>query len=251
MTDQQIINRLRAKGFPDDLTDAAIVDAIDTVLSDLSLGYSLQTYGTFSTNPDQQIYDLFSATIVPATRQGALTGGLRVLEIIGGPISGESDADVFGIAPWLQNSAFPNALENAWSMNWPGDFTLWEENWQSWSRRFGTFSFEHIESRAGSPIRITPKPTETRTVLVKYTTPRNVTDLRDSEEPWLLLFVQAACAETLANIFAATAGIKVGEMADQGKTVAYWQEMAEKWGDRARELFGSRAYDSIGLGIRS
>lgn len=253
MTNQQIIDAIRARGYPDDLTDAMIVESINGVLRDVKYDYPIETFGTFTTVVDQQLYDLFSATVNTTIQQGVLPGGLRVLEIIGGPLTGDSSLDVFGMAPWLQayGDAAGAGTVNLFSFTNPGDFTLWEENWSSWIRRFGTYNFMPVDSLPGSAIRVMPKPTEVKTLLVRYTKARTSTDLQSQDESWFLWYVEAQCCRTLANLFSVVAGVKIAENADQGKTHAHFVEMANLLDAKANSLFEKHRFENLGLGIRS
>ena len=253
MTDAEVIATVRLRGYPDNLLDAEIADEAASVLREVRTDYPLQTYGSFQTVAGQMIYDLFNPTSVPAIQQGVLPGGLRVLEMIGSPGTITSESDVFGLAPLLQAGVFDFGLTpfTRYSFGTPGDLTLWESNWYDFVRRYGTLFWEPVESRLGGSIRIMPKPESVRTVLVHYTKYRTEDQIRNDDPVMFLDFVESGLCERVANKFSASAGIRIGETSDSGKTRDHWMEQAKNHYDLAVRALERHGFEDISASIRS
>src|SRR5690242_13770811 len=124
MTDNEILASIRLKGFPSapDLADTEIEEAIATVKRDLQYKYCLNTYGTFLTKVNQQVYDLFNSVSDPTTSQGVFPNGLAVIELVWSPVAGEDDLSLFGIAPFLVGQSILPGDISVYSFNTPSDW---------------------------------------------------------------------------------------------------------------------------------
>jgi hypothetical protein len=238
MIDADIITSLRSRGYPSSpsLTDAEITEAIASARRDLKKKLPLLTYGTFTTRADQQVYDLFSSTVVAATQQGALPGGLQVIEMLwcsGGLLSD----NLFGIAPYLQNLSLFGAgeiTEN--SFHTPGDWIIFDSNWAALTKRFGTLRWEQVASNPGAPVRLFPVPCEETTVFVRYTKARSDSEMQALDESTFLKFVEGEVCDTLANKLTSTAGTTVGRLRDEGKRAAIWTAKAIRLKEQAEKM---------------
>jgi len=248
MTLEEITIAIRASGYPDDLTDTEIMGAIDRATRDLKDFYPLETYGVFETVSGQQVYDLFNETVVSATRQGALTPGNRVLAVYGEDCSSGTSVDLFGLWPWLATTDFTGS--SLFNLHTPGDWKRWDTNIASARERFSTLRFEHTTNLKGSPIRLFPTPCEVRDVLVIYTKDRDDETLREESPSNFLMWVEANCCFILARKFSLAAGTKIGDSADQGKTMAYWQDEGKRLLEDAQAGFRDLKVSDIPLVAR-
>ena len=251
MTNEQIIAELRSTGLPSDLTDAQIEAAITWVLRRIKNEYPLMVVGLFTSVVKQQVYDLFNPVRDETTQQGVFPGGLRVYEITWSANNSGTTLDVFGLAPLLQGfSLLPGTIYRN-TFYTPGDWVIWDLNWSAFMRRFAPNEFDNLTNALGSPIRIYPVPTCASPILAKFTFSRTLDQIMNEDEDWFFALVESRCYLGLANIFSLSAGTKVGEIADNGKTVAYWQDMSrEKWND-GWAWFERRRLDIIHPATRS
>ena len=215
MTDEEIIAKIRLRGYSTDITNNEIAEAISAAIGHVIEHNPYERFGTFETVAAQQVYDLFGSG-------GAFQGGVEVLEIFGASC-GESDAaNPFGIAPYLQGLSFnPGAGE--WFTN-PSDMLIFEANMSAYAGRFATVGFEPSSSAAGASIRIVPVPLEARTLGVRYTFPRTEAEIRATNDEWLLTLVEAMCCRVLARKYALVGGIRTGLHADSGFTAKFYRE---------------------------
>lgn len=252
MTNEEIETALREGGFPDDLTTDEVSGAIRYVEQNLKFDYPLIVMGTFVTVACQQIYDLFNPTFDETTQQGALRGGLRAYEMVGGGSLSLSPSDPFGIAPLLQaDLLYPWSPVNS-SFYTPGDWVIWDSDWAAFTARCSTVHFEHVDNRPSSKVRIMPVPTCAERVLVVYTVPRTKEQIRGEDEDWFLKFVEARCAQTLARKYALCAGIQIGGVIrDEGKTAAFWEKEAKRAFETAMAAYERRKHEGLHPAMRS
>lgn len=252
MTNQEIIDQIRISGYPMDLLDPEIAGAIESVLRDLRAAWPLEQYGSFTTVQDQQVYDLFNPVVDSALQQGVLPGGLRVIELVSLGGAGCGDLDVFGITPLLQAASFGSYMIPFNGQAFlPGDYILWDSFWTGYVSRFGTFWFETVESRPGSPIRIAPTPQTDHMLLVRYTRFRTDAQLREDDPSMFLAFVEASCCDVLANKYAATAGMKWEQTQDSGKSLQYWVERGDKFKEEGRCFLDMHKFEHTNPALRS
>lgn len=252
MTNEEILQSIRGSGYPDDLTDAEISEAIGSALLRVKYQYPLMVAGLFNLVEDQQVYDLFNPVRHEATQQGLFPAGLWVYEVLIEGSGQLSLQNVFGVAPWLQGGALWTGLTHSFSFNTPGDWVIWDLNWAAFAHRFSEVTFEHTESRYGSPIRLLSVPQCAEGLaLVRFTRFRTVTELQQEDEDWFFSFVEMYCCRTVANKFSLSAGTKVGEIADTGATVRYWRDLARETEAEAKALFDERSRVTLHSAMRT
>ena len=248
MTDNQIINAVRDKGYPSspDLEDTEILEAIATVKRDLKITYPLNTFGTFQTVTGQQVYDLFNSVSNPATSQGVFPDGIAVLETIWSPNGDETGLSVFGIAPFLQGLTLMPGEVSVYSFNTPTDWWMFDANWASFINRFGSRPFEHTENRPGSPIRLYPKPESNQTVFIRYKKYRDPDTFQTTseDESGFLMLVEGNCCLTIARKLNMVAGVTIGTMRSDGKSALYWQTEANRKLAEGWKAFADRRYEN-------
>ena len=233
LTDAQVVTKIRRRGFPDDLGDDEVVEAIASWLEVARARRPTSTLGTFDTTAGQSEYDLFGTG-------GPLAGGFEVQELYGHPTGDGPELDVFGVTPWLQDLGLvPPFDHDNYTFNVPGDFLINDRVWSAFRERFGAVRFTVKESRLGSPIRLDPPPRDTRTLLVRYTRPRSDSELRE-DDAVLLAGTEWQCLEFLARKYALSAGVTIGAHEDSGGTAKLFRAMADKAETRALTLLDNR-----------
>lgn len=253
MTDTEAIAKVRLKGYPAaaSLSDAEIQEAIEDTRRQIKSSYRMLTYGTFTLRGSQQVYDIFNATPDPLTSQGVFPTGIRAIELIWNPVDVSGSVSVFGIAPFLQGmTIFPGEI-STYSFTTPSDWWIWDSNWAEFVRRFGSQPFEHVENRPGSPIRVFPPPQSEQTAFVRYERYRTTSEMQAEDEDWYLDFIEAHSAQTVSNKLKAVAGTKIGPMAHDGKSSAYWEAYANKKEKEALTKFEAHRYENICAAQRS
>lgn len=253
MTDTEVKAKIRLKGYPasSSLSDNEIQEAIDSARREIKSMYKMQTYGTFTLHPNQQVYDLFNSIAIPTTSQGAFPTGIRVMDLIWNPVDVSGSLSVFGIAPFLQGITLLPGEITTYSFSTPSDWWIWDSNWAEFVRRFGSRQFEHVENRPGSPIRVYPVPGSEQTAFIRYERYRTDSEMQTEDEDWYLDLIESGCAYTVSNKLKPVAGTKIGSMAHDGKSALYW----EKYGDRKHEQgmakFEAHRYDNACAAQRS
>jgi len=223
LDDATIILKLRNRGISTDLDDPEIEEAIAAWTEHVNERFPLEALGSFVTVAGQQEYDLFG------TGQ-PLDGGIRVLELYNRTDAGDLSLDVFGLAPLIQSFApgvFPVLDDPSYVFNVPGDFIIADRIWAAFRERFSRLHFLLKENRNGSPILITPTPCSAFTVVVRYARPRTDDEVRE-DDGLLMLGVEWKALEILARKYALTAGVRIGDHDDRGKTAEIYQKMADK-----------------------
>lgn len=251
MTNEEIINSMRQLGYPDDLLDSEIEESIAWAIRRANTKYPMMVLGTFTTVACQQVYDLFNPVYFPDTRQGLFPGGLWVYELFGATQGSGGDLDVFGIAPLIQGLSIVPGTISRMNLYTPGDWVLWDLNWSAFMHRFAELQFDQLEGRYGAPVRIYPVPTTEQQVLIRFTMPRTVDNLTPQDDDWFFHLVEANACQLLANKFSLSAGTKVGDVADTGKTAEYWRKLAKDNQDEAGIILEERARISVHPATRS
>jgi len=247
MTNEEIQESIRLKGYPDDLADAEIIEAINHALRELKYEYPLIVYGTFHTVQNQFIYDLFNPVEDVATQQGVFPGGLRAFDLVWNSQGSGQSLDIFGTAPLLQGlSIIPNSYTRN-SFYTPSDWSIWDMNWSAFMHRFNPMDWEHIESRPGSPIRLYGGTTLDcgLPVYVRYSVARRLEDLQNEDPSWFLMMVEAQCCFTLANKFSCAAGVEFQGVKDSGILRAHWATEARRKLEEGWKTFEKRKIDGI------
>lgn len=248
MTNTDIINSIRARGYPadPDLSDAEITEAITGVQRDLMYEYLETTYGTFTVFSNQQIYDLFNPVQDLTTSQGVFPGGRSLLDLIWSPAGTTQGLSVFGIAPFLQGMTILPGQITVYSFNTPSDWWMWDANWSSFVDRFGRQPFEHLNQIAGSPIIVYPAPTDTQLAFAKYTKFRDPTTFQTSteDESSFLMMTEAQCCFTVARKMKMLAGARIGRIAASDKPALYWQMEGERKWKEGWETFRRHRYET-------
>lgn len=253
MSNEEITDSIRLKGYPDDLADNEIGEAIKHTLRELRAEYPLILYGSFLTVKDQFIYDLFNPVLNIATQQGVFPGGMRAHDLVWtGSGLGVSDLNVFGLAPWLQSfSIVPGGFTRN-TFYTPGDWTIWDSNWSALMERFSPMDWEHTESRYGSPIRLYSGPgiDAGKHVLIRFSKVRTLEDLQNEDSSWFLMMVEAQCCTTLANKFSCAAGVEFQGVKDTGILRAHWETQARRKYEEAWRTFEKRKIEGVSASRR-
>lgn len=252
MSNEEITDSIRLSGYPDDLADNEIGEAIKHTLRELRAEYPLILYGSFLTVQDQFIYDLFNPVLDVATQQGVFPGGMRAHELVWSGTNLESTSNIFGLAPWLQNfSILPGGyMQN--SFYTPSDWVIWDQNWAALKERFSPMDWEHTESRYGSPIRLFSGPciNSGTHVLIQFSKARTLDDLQNEDPSWFLMMVEAQCCFTLANKFSCAAGVEFQGVKDTGILRAHWETQARRKNEEALRTFEKRKIEGLSSGRR-
>ena len=207
MTNQEIIASIRLSGFPDNLLDAEIEEAIRFVLREIKFEYPAVVLGTFTTVACQQVYDLFNPVPFVATSQGVFPAGLRALELLSPGSGGSFDTYVFSIIPLIQGGSYSFGLGLQGSFHTPGDWVLWDSAIAAWAHRFAPGLFEHVSDLPGAAIKVYPVPQTACQALLRFTRPRTEAEIRGEDEAWFLRLVEARCCRTLAGKLSLCAGM--------------------------------------------
>lgn len=247
MTNQDIINSVRARGYPadPDLADSEITEAIVGVQRDLMYEYSLQSSGMFTIYANQSVYDLFNPVQNLAISQGVFPGGLSVLELVWSPAGTTQGLSVFGIAPFLQGMTILPGEISVYSFNTPADWWMWDANWDSFVNRFGAQPFQHINNIPGSPIRVYPAPTDTQMAFARFKKYRDPTTFQTSaeDESSFLMLVEARCAWTVSRKLKMVAGARLGRLTAGDKPALYWQVEGDRLYKEGMDTFRRHQYE--------
>lgn len=230
MTNSDVINSIRAKGYAadPDLADSEIEEAIAHVQREIKWRYPLVTYGLFNTVAFQQVYDLFNPVSDPTTAQGVFPDGIWVLEMVWSPAGAGQSLDVFGIAPFLQGLSIAPGEITTYSFQTPTDFWMWDLNWNSFVKRFGMLDFRHVTNKPGSPVELYPLPRDTNAVFVRYQKYRDATQISTENDSWYLELIEGQVCRTIANKLSMSAGMQQGKVKDDGSRVRYWNAKADR-----------------------
>lgn len=253
MDDTTVKTAIRNRGFPDDpdLTDNEIEEAIAGVQRELTLEWPMVTYGQFNAFSNQQIYDVFNPTVFdPTTSTGVFPTGIWAIELVWSPVNSGQSLDVFGIAPFLQGLSIAPGEITTYSFQTPTDFWMWDQNWNSFVKRFGPMFFEHVENRPQSPIRIFPKPVGDGTMFLRFQRYRLSTEINTEIPEMYLLLVASKCAYTVGRKLGQVAGIRMGTIADDGKSAAYWLAEGKRLHDEGYAMFDRHKHDTFSAADR-
>lgn len=243
MTNSDIITAIQSRGYPadPDLTVVEITEAITGVQRDLQYAYPLSTYGTFSVNANQAIYDLFNPVQNLAVSQGVFPGGLSLIELVWSPAGTTQGLSVFGIAPFLQGMTILPGEVSVYSFQTPSDWFQWDSNWDTFVTRFGAQPFRHLNSQPGSPVMLFPAPTDTQLAWARYKKYRDPLTFQTSaeDESSFLQLVEAHCCWTVSRKLKMVAGATLGPIKASQFPALYWQME----GDRLYALGMKTFYD--------
>lgn len=244
LTDSQVIDKMRLRGVPQEISDAEITEAIAAWLEAVQEHLPVQALGQFPTVAGQQEYDLFG------TGQ-PLEGGLDVLEIFTPQTCGGGDLDVFGVAPFLQDLGIgPPFDRDNYVFNIPGDFIIHDRVWDAFRGRFASLRFLRSTSAKGSPILLDPPPTSVETLVVRYTRPGTAAELR-FDDATLLAGTEWRCLDLMARKYALSAGTRIGEHEDRGMTARLYREMADKMEQKAMRMLEEQTIPTVDPAWRS
>lgn len=248
MDDATVIAAIRNRGYPDspDLADAEIEEAIAGVQRHLTLEWPMVTYGLFNAFANQQVYDVFNPTVSdPTTSTGVFPNGVWAIELVWSPVNSGQSLDVFGIAPFLQGLSIAPGEITTYSFQTPTDFWMWDLNWNAFVKRFGPLFFEHVESRPQSPIRIFPKPVGDGVMFLRFQRYRLTTEIQTEIPEMYLAYIEAQCCFTVGRKLGQVAGIRMGTIADDGKSAAYWLAEGKRKFAEAEMMLGRHKHDTF------
>lgn len=247
LTDAEVITKLRNRGIGADLDDDEVTEAINAWIEQVQISRPLEALGTFTTVANQQEYDLFGSG-------GAFEGGLDLLELYGSSNGADQGIDIFSVTPLLQNlgaGAFgPPLNRDNYVFNVPGDFLISDRVWAAYRERFSRIHFYRKQSSPGSPVLLDPVPTGAFSLLARYTIPRSDAEVR-VDDAVLMAGAEWKCLDILATKFALSAGTKIGDHQDNGKTAELFQKLADKQEAKALALLETRFPTTISPAERS
>lgn len=253
MTNEEIIEEIRAYGLPDCLTDAEILGAIRWVVRRIKFDYPVIAYGYFDLVAGQRIYDLFNPVRHDLTSQGLFPEGLRVYEVLlpGGDFAA---GNVFGLAPYFQGPglAGPFGFPDSWSWNTPGDWVIWDQNWAAAFHRFNPSEFEQVTDLDRAPVRLFQCPDTSCPAFIRFSRYRTEAEIRREDDSWFLTLVEARCLEVLGNTFYLGAGVSFGEtFRDDGRTAAHYAKLAREKFTEGWEIYQAHKNEAIAAVQRS
>ena len=181
MTDAELIVELKAKGIGAGLTDAQWAQVATDALRMYSRQRPREVLGTITTAVDVEEYAL------PA-------GGHVCLEVAPYEVLGDLD-ETLGAVTNLVVSASPTGDVKP-DFHQPSQMEIYRGKLEHWSRQFGTIWEQSVP---GGTVRITPRPTEIKTLAILYSAPHTVmTTVPAGDVDLLVMAGQAVALMSLA-----------------------------------------------------
>ena len=226
---------LERRKFPSILDADDYEGIIKASLRDFNRYKPMSKFVGFTTTSDVQDYAIFDPD--DAVTEGVAAGALAVNEVWWSPGGDWSSLNIYspGWTMLAQMVVFTGSF-----FHQPSQMMLLRQKLDSWKTQFGSQGFDVIGPVGGpdSVLRLYPVPTSECNVVVELRMPYTIDDIVDSIDDTFMQWVEYYTADTLANLYATTAGVNLLNFADSKEAMKYWETKAQRYYDRAVSIQG-------------
>jgi hypothetical protein len=226
---------LSGRRFPSILEESDYEQICKATLREITRYSPLSKFVAFTTKVGVQDYYVFDP--LDATTAGIAAGATEVRDVWWSPGGDWSSLNLFSPG-WLMLTQMVIFTGNFF--NQPSQMTVLRQKLDHWKDQFGSQGFDLIGScgAATSFIRLYPIPqTETKVVL-ELKSGLTLADIDESMMDYFMQWLEYYAADSLANLYATTAGVDLLNFADSKEAMKYWQTKAERYYDRAISIQG-------------
>lgn len=232
-----IKTELERRRFPSILTEDDYNGILTAALRKMDRYSSDHSYASFLTTRDTQYYYIFNPD--DETTHGFAANALSIVNVWWNPDGDSiSSLSIFS-AGWGMLSQVLVSGESYFQN--PSSWLAFKQNLDTWDAQFGSQGFEILGS-VGDPsamLRLFPTPTaDNGRVVVEFRTGQSLGDITRAQQVYFMQWVEHYTADTLANMYATTAGIDLLGFTDSKSAMTYWELKARRYLENAIDLQG-------------
>jgi hypothetical protein len=231
ITTAQVKQELERRKFPSILTLDDYVGITDATCRELTRYTPISKWVSFKTTAQVSDYHIFDPD--DAATAGIAIGARKVNDVIWSPGGDWSSLNIYSPG-WIMLAQM--VIFTGSFFHQPSQMLLLRQKLDAWKGQFGSQGFDLV-GKVGdtdSVLRIFPVPQQDDAqVMVELSMPVVLADVNDSMSDYFYLWVEYYAADTLANLYATTAGINLLNFADSTAAMKYWEAKAKKYYDRA------------------
>lgn len=236
LTIATVKQELERRRFPKILSEDDYQGIIDAAMREMGRFNPIRSIISFTTVADQQDYRVFDPDD-PITA-GICANAQEIIDVYWNPGGDWSSLNIYSPG-WQMLSQV--ILYTGTYFNQPSQMMVLRQKLDNWKKQFGSQGFD-ILGNIGKPdsvIRLYPCPkTNEAKVLVDFRTKSTLADLTSAYEDLFMQWVEYYTADTLANMYATTAGIDLLNFSDSTAAMKYWENKAKRYHERAHDIQG-------------
>lgn len=224
MTLETVKQELEQRRYPRILETDDYTGIIKATLREMTRYQPIIGYASFNSVANVQEYRIFDTEDV--TTNGVCSNALNI-------------RDAYYNPNWpIFSTVFSQAIN---FFHQPSQMTIIRQKLDAWRDQFGANGFE-IVGMVGDPnsvlrLYLTTIPADMK-IIVEFDAGYALDDITPAMEPAFMQWLEYHAADTIANLYAATAGINLLGFADSKEAMRYWENKAEKKYQRALAIQG-------------
>lgn len=241
---EAVRSHLVRRRFPCTLLINDFEEIVTAALRELNRYMPTVRYVSFTTVEGVQDYRIFDAA--DTTTAGVAAGALSISDVLWNPGGDWTSLNIFSPG-WMMLSQM--VIFTGSFFHQPSQMMVLRQQLDSWKQQFGSQGHEIIGlvGATDSLLRIFPVPQSNESkVVVELQMGLTMADIIPSIEPYFYQWVEYYAADTLANLYAVTAGVDLLNFADSKEALRYWEGRAKRYYDKAIAIQGG----SGGTGVR-
>jgi len=236
LTIATIKQELERRKFPKILDEDDYQGIIDGCLREMNRYNPVRKIVSFTTVSDQQDYPIFDPE--DTVTAGICASAQQIIEVYWNPGGDWSSLNIYSPG-WQMLSQV--ILYTGSYFNQPSQMMVLRQKLDNWKKQFGSQGFD-ILGNIGDPtsvLRLYPVPkTNEAKVLVDFRSKNTLTDITSAYEDLFMQWAEHYTADTLANLYATTAGIDLLNFSDSTAAMKYWQGKADRYREKALDTQG-------------
>ena len=221
---------LERRKFPSILTSDDYTGISDGACRELTRYTPISKWVTFTTVLDVADYYIFDPD--NATTLGIAAGARKVNDVVWSPGGDWSSLNIYspGWTMLAQMIIFTGSF-----FHQPSQMMLLRQKLGAWKDQFGSQGFDLIGpvGATTSVLRLFPVPQSEAKVLIELSMPVTLADVNDAMGDYFYFWLEYYAADTLANLYATTAGVDLLNFADSTAAMKYWESKAKRYYERA------------------
>jgi len=207
---------LERRKFPKILTLDDYNGIVDATLREWTRYAPIHKFVSFETKAEVNDYYIFDPN--DATTAGICAGATGILDVIWSP---GCNLNIDSLSSFFHQ---------------PSQMLIFRQKLDAWKQQFGPQGWDLVGvcGATTSFLRIFPAPQQDDAqVMIEMTTKLQLSDINVALSDWFYQWVEYYTADTLANLYATTAGVDLLNFADSKDAMAYWDRKAQRYYRRA------------------
>ncbi len=236
LTLQAIKQEMEDRRFPKILTEDNYRGIIKATMREMNRFNPLRRIASFTTVAERQDYRIFDAE--DTVTAGICAGALEILNVYWNPGGDWSSLNIYSPG-WQMLSQV--ILYTGSYFNQPSQMMVLRSKLDAWQKQFGNQGFDLLGAvdDPDTVMRLYPIPmTNEAKVLVDYRVGNSLETITAAQEAYFMQWLEYHTADTLANMYATTAGINLLNFSDSKSAMQYWENKAKLYKEKATDIQG-------------